>query len=413
MYEVAGDDASALMYRKLAFAQCSDRKPEQYFRELLNVAGFNLDLRQEAGCWEALSQAKAFALANNLRGSRYWAMYYATLYEYYNLRPALDSMTYALDQQLAFYARYPHWKNEGDYPLYLNQRAGIHIRRAEFNDAQPYVMESLGFTGENEHFNTSAFLLSKIRCGNGNYPSAISILHQLICLAYAGEEACSTFPMDTVLAATDFTPSFTLIEYIKDKASYYQYWYAAQPSDHLLALSNIHVNLADDLLNIMREKGRYRGSSRRIDEISAELRKVEIDNLYATQSNKNDPEIILQAFNSSEKVKQFTISQRLHGQLMKEQDFGLPDHIVEKERKYINELTDLINQQKTAPDSVALNRLVGRMDTVKADQLILQQLIAKEYPEYHSLLFSPEPLSLAEIRRDIIGQDEVLLQYLD
>lgn len=412
VYANAGNDAAALLNQKLALEECPKSKSAEYFRFLINVAGHHLDLRQRADCRKYLKEARDFAAEYQLEDSEYWPYLFAVEYELFNAVPIFDSIRMVLDEQLAFYKKHPEFTQKVTYGRYINQEAALHIRKGEYDLADSYIQKAITFNSNNEHGITTQFLLSKIHCGQKRFEEGIRILHRLSCLSYKkGYELCWGFPQDSLLNSQDFKENFTHIEYIKDKASYYKYWYDHEPLPHLLELSNQHIALADSLLTIMKAKGSYPGSNRQIDEISEALCKVKISNVYSAQTQNASSSVVIDAFNTSEKVKQLAISERLHEELLTN-SFGLPSSIITKERKYINRLVELLNDSKTASDS-SMQKIESELQEIRGLQIAHHELIKKQYPDYYNLLFSPEPLKLTDIRAHIIGQNEVLLQFLE
>lgn len=426
VYSIVNDHPSALVCQQLALQYCPRSNPREYFRTLVNVAGYQLDLREMEQARQTLAEARTFAERAGIDDDERWAYYYALRYDLHNVELSLDSMQIALDRHADFYTRFPQHRNTTIHSRYLNQRAGLHIRRREYELAAPYLYRVLG--REDKHYYTARFLLTKVICSREEFQRAVADIHDLIRIYHVGGYPRGIpYGPDHVFRVDSLVPDPTLIEYVKDKASYYSYWNRRIPDPERLRLSRAHVALADSLLAIRRAKGRYRNSSRPLDELSAELRKVDMTNIVAAvgmnrADDKTEPatslgkilteneELVMAAFNAAEKVKQLAISERLHEEVLRN-DFGLPAWVIERERKYFGELSRLLDQNKTATDAER-KKLSGQIDEIREAQAKHAELMRTEYNGFYELLFTPPPLGLEQIRERVIGPNEVLLQFL-
>jgi CHAT domain-containing protein len=409
-YYSVGDFTNALLAEQQALASCPPNHHYQLFRTYVNLAGRYLDLRLNEKARKILQETYLFNQQHaELAGSDRWPFYYACKVELHNSELEIDSMKIVLEQQTAFYQRHPDRTADNSYRRYLNQFAGYHIRKGNFTKADSLVKAALKLPTY-PHFNSSAFLLTKVLCEQKAYGRAIDILRQLSCgYALIDFGDCVGLSMDSLLPPEQWETDFTLVEYTKDLASYYSQWYASAETDSLLLLSDQYIALADSMLFRLRIDGNYPGLERKIDEVSAEIRKVQLQNLYGRYEKQATEEVVEQALNASERSKQLSISERLHQQLLS-LDFGLPTEVVERERRYANRIKELIDEIRLTPDSLRGER-TKMLSEYKQLQDAHRADISEKYPRFYQLLYTPPVVSVEKVRSGILGEDEVFIEY--
>ncbi|PHI18990.1 hypothetical protein CEQ90_15225 [Lewinellaceae bacterium SD302] len=414
MYYWVEDFPKAAFYNEQALAASPTSRPEEYFRILTNLVGNYVDLRQIENAREKLVDARRHARVHRLADSERWPYYYAAKIEMHNTVLELDSMKTTIDEQLAFYERYPAYEQEISYGKFLNQYAGWHIRRKEYQQAAPLIEQSIELlTGrESPHENAARFLRTKVLCSEKKFTEAIEELQWLICEAdLNGPDSCRMGNPHHIFRTDELRGDFTTIEYIKDKASYYKYWYDHSPSDTLLWLSNANVALADSLLANTKKAGIYPGLERTVDELSLELRKIQMANIFAAADGPEDAGQVEAALNASERIKQLSISERLHEQLL-EDDFGLPETAIERERFFIQEIKELLTEVRITSDTARRKELRAELRELSEKQQRHRDMIKANYPAYFDLLYTPPPLTIDEVRERIIAPGEAMLHFV-
>ena len=261
----------------------------------------------------------------------------------------------------------------------------------------------------------SAFLHSKVYCLKGEYAEAIRLIQRLICTQLAEPDECleNTAP-NYVFTASEVPANLTLIHYLKDKASYYAYWDAEDPADKYLTLANQHISLADSLIDRAKLRNNQAGFRRQLDEISLELRKVEMETLYRLYDRKRDVQYFERALNAAERVKHLNISEKLHRSILRS-NFGLSDKLVESGRAYADTIARIL-EILDLPGDLTPEQLSFYEEQYRHFSALRKahlETLKQDHPEYYLLRFSPPPLELTTLRENVVGSNEALIEYVE
>lgn len=414
LYATFEDYYRAISHQQIASELYSPKRPEAYFRNLINLAGYQLDNRSLAGAQQTIYRAKSFGLANVPPDSEQWMMYYNLQRERHNTDLQLDSFAYYQAESDLYYATYPHYKSTSFYHDHLNYATGLAIRTKDFQAAKASVRETFVlFPPDSDNFDrvlSTLFLRSKVEIAEFDFEKGIGSIQ--ILLSYRSQYQGEQLDPHYVFLPTELDEDPLVIEYLKDKASYYNQWDRVDTTKNWLELSNQTIQLADSLIARIKQSNNQTGLRKQLDEISRELRKIEVENYYRQYRRTQDPIFVEQALNASEQVKHLIISERLHENILYK-SYGLPEELIEKERLYNRQLTEDLIRLNYDGISDSTEVLQNRVSKTRELQETLRARIEREYPRFAALRYSPDPLKIQNIKEDFIDEDEALLHFME
>ena len=401
----------AVTHQKLAVDLSSTKRPTNYFRNLISLAGYQLDNRSLADSRQTINLAKRFGKANISPDSEFWMMYYNIQREYFNTVLNLDSLEYYHQQAEDFFERFPHHQQSEFYHDHQNFATGIAIRKGDFKVARSSIEHIFAtFPTSGERAYTTLFHRSKVEVAEQKHEQSLQSIQLLLSInsSYGGKRLDPHY----YFQPNELNAEPLVIEYLKDKASYYNQWDREDSTGNWLDRGLESIHLADSLINEIKQKNNQPGLRKQLDEISRELHKIEIESYYRKFQRSGDEHYIQLAINSSEQVKHLIISERLHENILNE-NYGLPDGLIKKERAYSKQLADDLLRVNRGGQIDSLEQLKDRISKVRTLQEELSKEIETNHPRFAALRYSPPALSLSEIRKEFIADDEVLFHFLE
>lgn len=404
----------AVTHQKITVQLISTKRPVTYFRNLINLAGYQLDNRSLADARQTIDRAMLFGQENIAADSEYWMMFYNHQREYFNTILNLDSLVYYQRVAETFYQLYPNYQSTRFYHDHLNYATGIAIRLNDFTAAETSVdlTQQLfpAAVSDYDRVLSTLFLRSKVDIANNRFAEGVNLIQLLL-----ANKRTTSQPIPGphyVFQSGELLAEPLVIEYLKDKASYYNQWDRIDTTGNWLDRGLESICSADSLIQVLKQQNNQPGLRKQLDEISRELRKIEVENYYRQFRRTGETHFIELAVNSSEQVKHLIISERLHENILNK-SYGLPEGLIRKERAYSKQLADDLLRINRGGQIDSLDQLQERITETRNLQEELRKEIATNYPRFAALRFSPEPLSLEKIRREFIAEDEVMLHFLE
>lgn len=410
------DYYQAVINQQLGLNLLSKNNQSTYFDHLTNLAAYYFDNRDLADAEKYLQQAVAFGQAHIDASSPSWGFLYGIQQEIFSERGLLDSLARAIDIASNYYEQYPANKTESNYHYHLNQAAALAYRQKDYPKAQQLIDQFYNTFGEDypKSFQSMQFLQSKLHAAKMEFDSAILIIQQLL-LEYTEarvDRRAAQHP-DYLFAPEDLKPSSIAITYLKDKAACYTAWHSQSKQEGQLLKSIQCIELADALISKAKGQNNQVGFRSQLNEISAELRKVAIETYFRLFQKDQRPAYLMAALNASEQVKYLAMADKLRQNILS-QNLGLPKDLL-AEKRTLDSLLYAYHRKVSwqGLSDTQLQSSKRSIDSLFARSQLLRTEIQQRYPSYSALLYAPLQLSLGDIRRQLLGDQEVLLHFLE
>ncbi len=410
------DYYQAVINQQLGLNLLSKNNQATYFDHLTNLAAYYFDNRDLADAEKYLQQAAAFGQTHIDMSSPSWGFLYGIQQEIFSEQSLLDSLAQAINIASIYYEQYPANKTESYYHYHLNQAAALAYLQKDYSKAQQLIDQFFDIFGEAypKSFQSMQFLQSKLHAARLEFGLAVAGIQQLL-LGYTEDHVDLTAAQDPDYPFTvaDFKPSVLAITYLKDKAAYYTAWHSQSKQAEQLSKSIRCIELADALISRAKGQNNQIGFRSQLNEISAELRKIAVENYFRLFKENQDPADLMAALNASEQVKYLAMVDKLRQNILS-QNLGLPKDLL-AEKRTLDSLLYAYHRKVSwqGLSDVQLQDNKHSIDSLFARSKLLRAEIQQRYPSYSALLYAPPQLSLGDIRRQLLGEGEVLLHFLE
>jgi CHAT domain-containing protein/Tfp pilus assembly protein PilF len=213
-------------------------------------------------------------------------------------------------------------------------------------------------------------------------------------------------------SANDYLSHTTFLYSLMLKADALEQLYTTKSikiKDLKSAIQNIQI--ADTLLNRVRQNATSKADKLLLGQISAELYEKGIRICYLlAQESQQKKKYYTQAFYFSEKAKAIVLLESISES--KAKSFGnIPQPLLEEENNIKVEITFLEQQIAQRPAEHILQEYKSRLFELNRRYEALQQKLEKEYPEYYNLKYSSQVVSVESLQNKLDNQT-VILSYV-
>jgi CHAT domain-containing protein len=340
----------------------------------------------------------------------YAVLLYSALEDYENFARTLDAME-------SFFAKYPRFKSSNRYQRYCNFRASYHLLVREDSLGMDWIArgsEAQAASGFDYDLFTSRLLLqAKGLVRQGNFEAAADNFFYLLAF-----ETKPQINYDTLKPFYDFSQdslptNLRILQLLTERSAMFSRWGLETKDRHYDQYAKSNIGHADSLLKIIRREAEQAAFRRQLDEVALELRKIEMGVAWRSYRDKANPQDLQVALDASERIKYLGITEALHFnkmELLSESGSSLV--LAEKrDRKILDSLARLLSDLEL--DRSRLPSLERAVKEVRSRQDARVDSLRRTNGSYLADKTDFGMVRLEDIRRNLLGEDEVLLHFVD
>lgn len=219
-----------------------------------------------------------------------------------------------------------------------------------------------------------------------------------------------------------------VLEVLNAKTRTMSRFYREQGSAEGLMAAESAFALAGDLIDRLRKEYRAERSKLSLGSVAREIYKNALGNALALAHVFGDSLYFERAFFYAEKSKANVLIEAL-ADLNAKRFAGIPDSLIEKERKLRIDLTYHekrsieLTQKQVSSDSLKLLENQNKLFTVRSSIEALAEAVERDYPEYYEVKYGPRVTTPGAAREKLdtvtavlsyfLADDEIHLFYLD
>jgi CHAT domain-containing protein len=386
---------------------------------LLNEATIQTELRNDEEALRILELAEDH-ISNELpNNSTMWLSLFHAYCYLYNQRDDFVSFDVVRKREALFLAKYPEHLQTIAYQRYCNYEASYYIRQRDYKKSQAWIQRAELAEAEGGFdwgLYTSRLLIQAKLWGNIDQFDQAAFNFYLLLAFKTKEQVDYNAPDRNVhrnFRADSLPATLPVINLLKDRAALYARWGFKDLGKGYDTIALREIHLADQLIFRAREQVDQSGRRRLFDEVSAELRKIEVGvywRLY--QKDPSDFEL-KKALNASEQIKHLGISERLwHDQ--EDTKEKIPADLLTQERSYAHLHDDLIRRLRRSGTSVEeVTDIRDQILHVRQARKKLQDTLRQMAPAYIRERYLPQETSLRKLREQVLLENEVMLHFVD
>lgn len=399
-YANKGDYAQAATMQRQALRY--DPKGYNYSVKLNNLAEYQLNLEQYAAAQENFE--KSIEAGPNNWGPR------LNLIRLFRLKEEWEKAEELTDRWIKQLERDPlTWASE--LKRLLNYKASFYQRTEAWDLALNTLKQGLQLKAVDPTIDASLYLqLATARLGNREYTEALSAIQQLYRLLFPTDEQLNLFEDPSVESLLN---AEVALEVLTLKGRIYQAMLAAQPNPDVQRSAVTLYQKAEQLIQRNRERYASVASKSLLAQAAVMLYQDAIELMYALHRNTGDPSWIEQALYFSERSRATSIADRLNT-IQANLFTQIPTSLIAKEQELLGDIAFYNNQIASASYQLDPKLRESWEQTLfqkRREQQELLKVLKEDYPQYFDLKYQSFELELGNVRNQVIGSDEVLLEY--
>ncbi|WP_020569217.1 CHAT domain-containing protein [Neolewinella persica] len=393
--------------------------PVSKAENLLNEATIQTELRNDEEALRILEQAEDH-ISNELPDNS--AMWLSLFHDYsylYNQRNDFASFDVIRKREALFLAKYPEHLQTIPYQRYCNYEASYYVRQGDYEKSRVWLQraEQAEATGGFDWgLYTSRLLIQAKLWGNIDQFDRAAFNFYLLLAFKTSEQVDYNAPDRDIhrnFLADSLPATLQVISLLKDRAALYARWGFKEAGIGYDTIALREIHLADQLLFRAREQVDQSGRRRLFDEVSAELRKIEVGIYWRLYQKEPSDFELKKAINASEQIKHLSISERLwhDKEDIKEK---IPAELLSQERSYAHLHDDLIRRLRASGISEQeVNDIGNQIQYVRKTRKKLQDTLQQIAPAYVRERYLPQEISLKSLREEVLSETEVMLHFVD
>lgn len=393
--------------------------PVSKAENLLNEATIQTELRNYEEASRILTLAENHIKEELPDDSAMWLSLFHDYCYLHNQRDDFVSFDIVRTKEAEFLAKYPAHQQTIAYQRYCNYEASYHLRQGDYEKSQAWLQraelaEAEG--GFNLTLYYSRLLIQATLWGNTDQFDYAAFNFYLL-LAFKTQEKVDYNAPDRDIhqsfLADSLPATLPVISLLKDRAALYARWDFKDVGRGFDTLALREIRLADQLSFRAREQVGQSGRRRLFDEVSAELRKIEVG-IYWRQYKKESSDFELEkAINASERIKHLGISERLwHEKEDTREKF--PAELLTLERSYAHQHDELIRElRRSGISEQEVTVIRNQIHHVRQARKQMQDTLRQMAPSYVRERYLPQEINLKGLRETVLQESEVMLHFVD
>ncbi|MFK8160844.1 MAG: CHAT domain-containing protein [Lewinella sp.] len=393
--------------------------PVSKAENLLNEATIQTELRNYKEALRILEVAEEHISDELPENSAMWLSLFHDYCYLYNQRNDFVSFDLIREKEARFLGKHPEHLQTIPYQRYCNYEASYYVRQRDYEKAQTWIQraetaEALG--GFDWGLYTSRLLIEAKLFGNIDRFDQAAFNFYLL-LAFNTSEAVDYNATDRDIhqrfLADSLPASLPVISLLKDRAALYARWDFKDAGKGFDSLALREIHSADQLIFRARDQVDQSGRRRLFDEVSAELRKIEVGIYWRLYQKEPADFELTKAINASEQIKHLGISERLW-QDKEDTREKISTTLLTQERSYAQLHDDLIRRLRHSGISEEeVNNIRNQIQSVRQTREKLKDTLRQMAPAYIRERYLPEEISLKKLRQEVLEEKEVLLHFVD
>lgn len=393
--------------------------PVSKAENLLNEATIQTELRNYGEALRMLELAEKHIENNLPDNSPMWLSLFHDYSYLYNQRNDFANFDVIRAKEARFLAKHPEHTKTIPYQRYCNYEASYHIRQGDYAQSQVWLQRAIRAEEEggfNWGLYNSRLLIQAKLWGNTDQFELAAFNFYLLLAFNTKEEVDYNSPDRDIhrnFLADSLPVTLPVINLLKDRAALYARWDFKDVGKGFDTLTLREIRLADQLIFRAREQVDQSGRRRLFDELSAELRKIEVG-IYWRQYQKETSDFDLEnAINSSEQIKHLGISERLWHDKNDTRE-KLPAGLLTQERSYAHLHDELIRKLRgSGIPAEEVKEIQTQIKEVRLARAQLQDTLRQMAPAYLRERYLPQDISMEQLRKKVLRETEVLLHFVD
>lgn len=398
-YANNGDYAKAIDFQRRALKL--DDGTENRSVKLNNLAEYMLNLGQYQEALLYFEQSIALDSQN-------WAPK-LNLIRLYNEMERYEKVEQLTDQ---FIAQLENRNLTAYYLKHLyNYKASIFITREDWQMAVLYSRKALAIVYDDPVKDASVLLLlAKALTGAGNLEDALQSIQDAFAKLFPEAPLASSMSNPPV---TSLLKAEIALELLAMKGQILQKMLYHKQDASLLEATIALYQTAEELIAQNRQRYLIAASKSALAQSGISLYQDAVEMLYEQYQRSNNPDLVELAFTYSEKSRSLSVAERLND-IQAKVFTRLPQKWIDQENQLLGDIAFYSNKIATEGEWVAANVLNNWEEALfdkRVQQSLFLEKLSAEYPQYFDLKYQSFSLHSAQIRRDVLGEEEVLLEY--
>lgn len=168
------------------------------------------------------------------------------------------------------------------------------------------------------------------------------------------------------------------------------------------AFENFELAIAQ--MDLLRDQYLYGDDKERLFASYHHLFEEAIEAAIDLAELKKDEAYLLKAFAFQQKSRAYSLLELFQG-TQAQNKLGIEDGLLEKERKFKMDIAALKAGEKTAESKNKLLEVMSEFERFTEE-------LSQRHPAYFDIKYADQTLSLEDLRKDVLNDDDVLLQYV-
>jgi CHAT domain-containing protein len=393
--------------------------PVSKAENMLNEVTIQTELRNDEEALRILEMAEDH-ISNELpENSAMWLSLFHDYCYLYNQRNDFESFDVIRKREAQFLKKHPEHLQTIAYQRYCNYEASYYIRQGDYEKSQVWLQRAVlaeDQGGFDWGLYTSRLLIQAKLWGNiDQFERAAFNFYLLLALKTKGKVDYNAPDRDVHrnFQSDSLPATLPVISLLKDRAALYARWDFKDVGKGFDTIALQEIHLADQLIIQAREQIDQSGRRRLFDEVSAELRKIEVGIYWRLHQKEPSDFELRKAINASEQIKHLGISERLWHDKEDTQE-KIPAALLTQERSYAHLHDDLIRRLRRSDTSEKeVMDIRNQIQHLRQAREKLQDTLRQMAPAYIRERYLPPEISLRKLREKVLLKNEVMLHFVD